>query len=267
MALIVAPAFLTGGPWQDYNLLATAELLNRPEVQYLQDHINQLTRLDNADCMSAYRNAFVSDWTNVLLVSNAPQTQHTLIDGFNFSPATDIGNWNGAPEWMLNPDNTLQNANDWVRYEPLCNGTIAGQDFEYFCTGTTGGQVAVKIEYCLAQPFQAKCSIRISTIFLAVIMVCNVTKFVCILAALSAASFKPLLTIGDAVCSFLEYPDSNTRYLGPISAQEVPKLLKCNFPLTDNGSSALQEKKSWKTKSRRWFSGASGRRWAFTLSW
>lgn len=72
----------------------------------------------------------------------------------------------------------------------------------------------LQVSHCLAEPLQQTCRIGISTRLLLVVLICVVVKAIAALAVTWTLSHQPdesLVTIGDALASFIRNPDSNTR--------------------------------------------------------
>lgn len=57
------------------------------------------------------------------------------------------------------------------------------------------------------------------------VVVSNLVKAVCFLLAIKTAGFKPLVTLGDALASFMTSPDPFTQDLGPLSAVQIRQAL------------------------------------------
>ena len=79
------------------------------------------------------------------------------------------------------------------------------------------------VEYCLAQPASATCSIQVSVDLMTVVVVFNSVKIICFVFTLWKGRFTPLVTLGDAMRSFLMVPDDTTAALAPVSAAQLRK--------------------------------------------
>ncbi|CAI4212306.1 unnamed protein product [Parascedosporium putredinis] len=70
----------------------------------------------------------------------------------------------------------------------------------------------VTAQYCLSEPFVAPCEIRVHNLLLLISCLCCLFKaFACTTVVVSRPLHAPLLTLGDAVESFLRNPDTSTR--------------------------------------------------------
>ncbi|PPJ58404.1 hypothetical protein CBER1_08085 [Cercospora berteroae] len=84
-------------------------------------------------------------------------------------------------------------------------------------------RTTVEVDYCLPEQNPGKCTAKVSLSLLAVVMGCNVVKVLvlCAMVGMNSKSFRPLVTIGDAVKSFLEEPEDKAKCRGPISVMDV----------------------------------------------
>lgn len=68
----------------------------------------------------------------------------------------------------------------------------------------------IHVKYCLAEPFEQGCKVAISNLLLSVVTVCIFIKLALSISVVLALRDDPLVTPGDAVSSFIAFPDSNT---------------------------------------------------------
>ena len=82
-----------------------------------------------------------------------------------------------------------------------------------------------------------------------IVVICNLIKGVCVGLIAWNTDPQPLVTVGDAITSFLDEPDATTRN-------------KCNIAKTRfEGSNRWQYiPTEWRPMRRRWFRAASNRR-------
>lgn len=82
MAAVVTDDFLHGAAFNDSRLdrLSESEATGQRQLVRLQSNVDQLTRLENKDCIRAYGTNFLqSSWRNVLIVSDANVTGSLII--------------------------------------------------------------------------------------------------------------------------------------------------------------------------------------------
>ncbi|WJG35878.1 uncharacterized protein FOBCDRAFT_204566 [Fusarium oxysporum Fo47] len=115
-----------------------------------------------------------------------------------------------------------------------------------------GRNTRFMIDYCLAQHTQETCQIFVATPLLVVVIACNFVKLACFVVTLFGLQFSPLITIGDAVESFLDEKDTRTVGFGVLTAATI-----CQW--TNKGTRTLN--KPWAVKKRRGFAAVSVCRW------
>ena len=67
-----------------------------------------------------------------------------------------------------------------------------------------------EVDHCLSQKVDEQCSLQYSFTILIIVICCDIAKILAMCAALWLVSERPLATIGDAIASFLESPDTHT---------------------------------------------------------
>ncbi|KAH7149681.1 hypothetical protein B0J13DRAFT_312580 [Dactylonectria estremocensis] len=115
------------------------------------------------------------------------------------------------------------------------------------------------INYCLAESADdSTSSLNLSGPLLALIAFFNMffllALAVALLLALTRSDFKPLVTLGDALSSFLEDPDPTTQEACMMTKSDIKK-----------GSWGQREAKFWTPNSYHWMSTPSVQRWAVWL--
>lgn len=68
----------------------------------------------------------------------------------------------------------------------------------------------IRVQYCLAEPFEPGCKVAISNTLLLVVTGCIFTKLILCMSVILALRDDPLVTPGDAVVSFIIVPDPTT---------------------------------------------------------
>lgn len=244
MAAIVTEDFVEGGYWNKTraaNLLEGLGLTNEGAVSSneglssitsLQDRASDLERLGNAECIQAYgTSTLVSNWLNVLVVTNSTQRDGLLTFDYHDSTSSYDEDWicnRQDSSSSCDTESMTSNADNWTINTYYVLDTV----IDYFYPGnaignyTTSATVfttgpAAGVRYCLAEKFMPHCSVSVSTPLLSIVIVCNVLKVCCMVSTLFIHNFTPLATIGDAIASFMRYPDRMTEGKGPLSAVDV----------------------------------------------
>ena len=76
---------------------------------------------------------------------------------------------------------------------------------------------------------------------------------------------RPLVTIGDAIASFLDFPDPTTRNMGPLSVTEWQRHIS-NRKLRGDSPLPSAQDTAWKTRNGSYFSAVTPLRWCLTMS-
>jgi hypothetical protein len=96
-----------------------------------------------------------------------------------------------------------------------------------------------------------------------VVIAFNIFKASVLLYMWIGISEAPLLTVGDAIASFLRRPDPYTRTGCLLSGAEVRRIHE--FTPATVKTKLLHGPKVFDAKRKHWGSAASGRRWAFSV--
>ncbi|KAL1647415.1 hypothetical protein SLS58_002743 [Diplodia intermedia] len=112
------------------------------------------------------------------------------------------------------------------------------------------------IEYCLSERVEPQCSFNVNLNLLTVVIIFNLIKVSCIALVVLRIKDKPLITVGDAVATFIEEPDDTTRGLclinrGMVVGQHWNKRRNALISTPD----------TYKLEHVRWYKAASKRRW------
>ena len=229
-------------------------------VQYLQDNYDDLVRLDPVECINAYNHNPMTDYANVLAVTDVPSSQNisvlniwitkfyepypetwmcstvedhvpTLCDASSLAAAAAGGKWPLSGE--LVDSRSAPGVDRWADCEE--------------------NRKSYNVQYCLAQPTPEACHIGVVTDTLAAVIASNAIKVICLAWICFWLRRRPLLTIGDAVASFLERPDPWTNNMGTLEAASHAK--QENYD---------QVSKTWVGGRKRWFRAVRARRWVWS---
>ncbi len=116
-----------------------------------------------------------------------------------------------------------------------------------------------KSKYCLSEPVIGKCSLSFSLVVIVVVVVFNIGKAISMLWVAFRITNHPLITIGDAISSFLENSDPTTRGICMATKDDI----KTQSELWKPGIFAVPLE--YRPNRQRWFSTASRARWLITL--
>ena len=211
--------------------------------------------LTPANCTKLYNTDFVSDWGNLFLISkNSSSTRgsegilsrHTV---YSISPSSS--------HWMcaFNESDGVQFREDRV---PLCNPNklVAGVASGLPWVVTTGNGEAVEISGCKSEKRQENCKVQFLLEIMIVVICCNLVKAFCMIMAVVRSREPTLVTLGDAVDSFLRIPDSTTVDMCYADRQFIVWEWKYGRRIRPGDS------EQWKQKGvKRWWTCVSKTRW------
>ena len=191
---------------------------------------NQLKRLENADCINNYGSNLQSQYSNVIVVTPLNETNLPNPSAWSFSPTPQKGSSaekDTTASWLCGGFDigkscdvtAANNASDWkFAYCPSSSSPISSSIG--FCSGVAETGVT-KAEYCLAEPTDAPCSVGLSMPLLITVIIMNAAKVCALIYLTFRQTFRPLVTLGDALASFLSCKDLTTENFGPVSASEI----------------------------------------------
>lgn len=105
------------------------------------------------------------------------------------------------------------------------------------------------VKYCLSQSVEERCRVQFSLVIMIIVICANFVKILCMLLLLWHHKSRPLVTLGDALESFLRDKDQTTERMC------LYDILSFRRNTWDDG---ILE---WEPKRWRWLSSISQRRW------
>lgn len=224
MAAFVTDYFVRGAWWD--RLIAEGRAQSSwiaSRLGVLQHSVDILQKLDVDECIRIYTSTtWQSAWGDVLFVNTVSNRSNALLDVGIFSPGDSFYDYYSASIKRLSEDS----------------------------------------QYCLAQPTREHCELRINLTLLYVVIACNVLKVVCLKCTLLAPNFEPLATVGDAIASFMNDPETLTAEKGPICAADV------RGKQTDNWHSVFAQRTllPWRNERRRWAKLVYWKEWTVCIA-
>ena len=207
-------------PGSSYNYYRPRQL--REYVQQLgqiQRNVDSLTRLGNADCLQAYTTStYEFEWRNVLVVTNRTSTHRNIYAFYEHEATSQSRYVPWAAEDVAESD-ILWPCDKWSVSDCSAPSLIANAT--NWVVRSPDGRHHDSVEYCLAEPFPPHCTVEVSISLLAAVIVCNCIKITCLLLTVLSPHFQPLVTIGDAISSFLREPDPVTAGKGALEVADV----------------------------------------------
>lgn len=198
---VVSEDFLAGASYGNRTYLESLpkvspeHLLWKADFKRLANQQNSalgLENLGNDACLKAYHKDFTSDRGDVLAISSAISN-------------TSFLNYENSPFDLNMPP-----------YHWTCNTSgveLIGPDC--FVNAAEWSIESHPIEYCLSVPVEGNCELQISLPILIIVLTCKFAQALCMILVFWMPFSRdpystPLLTLGDAVATFLHEPDANT---------------------------------------------------------
>ena len=179
--------------------------------QHITQNISQMFRanvtkfelLDIHDCLKRYIGPVISDRADVLLVSSQNSTQSVTTNlgtslhvRFQFYSYTALG---GAGAWMCD-----------VQHGPTtmtCNLKSAASNM------ASSYLQHWDVSYCWSQRVEEHCKLQFSPVIMIIVIICNLIKLISMAWVAWKQDCEPLVTLGDAIASFLDCEDTTSRRL------------------------------------------------------
>lgn len=220
------------------------DLLGNKTLEALQAYHWNTTSfevLSNEACIKIYTNTMHTTYSDVLLVSRYSSSISPILfsEGLSSSVLSIEGSMNAwnCSGTSCNADNTLAVSSDWSKV------LLDAEDWSV---------QGCSIQYCLSQRATENCKLQFSLAIMITVIMCNLIKVICLSVIVWTRDQKPLVTLGDAIASFLEKPDPNTAGCCIFG--------KLRFETNHHWHPLAL---GWAAESNSWFRAASKRRWFF----
>lgn len=217
---------------QEYNASFTNETLSQllldnsvpgPETAYVS--------LSWEDCENTYQRPFVFDHGDVVFVT---------------------------PDTLNDQNSTTSNSSTshlyQSRYFPLQTGPLWGSN-----KTLSNLQVSLlnnitskyhNVTSCYSETATAHCKLKFNIPIIVIVIICNISIAVCMLITAWNTKDSPLVTLGDAIASFLEDPDPTTRGMCLVSKEAIQKAWE-----------KPRRPRKWKLVAEKGYYSVSPRRW------
>ena len=286
--VFVTPNFTQGASFSTSNGFNTARFQPpnwKENLTTVQDLVadDRFERLDNAECINSYAVDLQTTRRTLVVVSSNASTHDT---------GSVLGS--GNQEYVL-PERwyTLQQGYD--PYDWMCGDLDVGQHGvkldtfdnlphcytyiqKFHSTPDNWAPSGWHADHCLSEKIEGQCSFNINLAIIWIVVACNIIKLLTMaIVAFSGTIDRPIVTIGDAVVSFMTIPDRATKNMCLSSRQNVVerlrnytewKVLNLHKPQNEfPGGPDLwkpRDDEVWKYPERlKWAHAASGKRWTW----
>ena len=208
-------------------------------VQILLERVRQnsssFQNLTTSECIEAYYTNLQTGRGDVVAVSAAHNASNSLL-------------------WSHNPYSYSDH-----------DGTVRQWHYEWMCTDGNGCHVPSQnesstwkiqdypVDYCLSRLIDNQCELQFNVFILLVVAICNLVKGVLMTWMALRYEARRLITLGDALASFLSTPDSSTNEICMMALEKIcrwgwksPMILKRRIPHTYTG----QRDRWWRLVSK-----------------
>ena len=204
--------------------------------------------LTPAQCIRLYSTDLVSDRRNLFMITNHTSSathNNTLLDTWWSRDGCDIT----PASWTCIYPQSFPKCNTKLasRVADVCGIPLLVRIKEEV------GDELVEISGCKSEKVAEKCKVQFSLGIMIAVICCNLVKACCMIMAVVRSREPTLVTLGDAIDSFLRSPDRTTMSICFADRQFIEREWV-------HGSRARPRK--WKQKGvQRWWSSLSKTRW------
>ena len=237
---LVAPSFMTGAEFDVGNNSVESTYGQYPNTiseggaialnaraAYLRDQQDSLEKLTKSDCLRIYSASAASNHGDVLVILESDYSYNLsdpVVAVWPFiEPDFVQTNYSSAIPWYCS-DNILLKGGECDVYlqHPLAynctknpitrNGNVAKCDTHDLIAHADSWQLrGRRIDRCIAAPNEERCKVQFSAEIMVVVIICNFCKLTIMGYVAWQRPLEPLVTVGDAVASFLDKPDRTTK--------------------------------------------------------
>ena len=243
---------------------------------YLAAIANNLTMLEPKDCIKNYGTKLQTHWSNVFVVVNATSPLPSI---YFFDKTNSDLHWPSLYDDSRSLETNLADMSipGWMCSE-LVEGCGLAElliDSSHWTINLSGSFATpmpnLLVDHCLAESTVETCKLQYSSWILYVVIASNAIKLFSVIMTLKIIKGHHLITLGDAVASFLIDPDSDSK--GGCLATKLNLRLALSNPRPYHRSDiwtsmSIRKKTFWGTreKSLRWRHAPSRRRWVVCIA-
>jgi hypothetical protein len=217
-----------------------------------------LEELDVSDCISAYARDLVTSRGDVLVVMDTDEIPNGIFEGatphaFDYEPFYCD---NDSYQWICAQDG-MDSCFSWLKpLDPRCQDRLPR-----IRANSSGWTPVVPLDIqaksCFSQLLPDQCKAQFSLHLAIAVLLLNLAKAIIMCLIVWGTTDPPLLTIGDAIASFLVRPDATTEGMCLVSKAEVE---------SRKDIQSLRGPRLYQSTRKRWFTAASKTRWTFCIS-
>ena len=236
---LVTAEFLDGAPFNVTTSSGSYDTDTNKDLNDAQDALQDIktnhsyVKLQNKECVDIYSAPIISTNSDLFLISDYQDANNSIIWS-----ATEI------------EPRLIRGGDSFFCYLQLCDstGAITNPRNLSFNVSESSHQYDY---YCFSKRAKEHCKLQFSLTIMIVVVICNMIKTVCMTIILWKQDPEPLVTLGDAIASFLNRPDVITDR----------HCIAGRTWFEDSRYWARFHLSRWDPKHLRWFRAASRRRW------
>jgi len=217
-------------------------------------------KLDTIDCLNAYAQDFQNSRGDLVVVAAADipandPNQTTVFAGVDVTAGNLFNTWHYMPPYAWICNQIISNTNIFCpdHIDSFRNNISSWQPFGY------------PISYCLSEHQRERCRVQSDLSLGLIASILSLAKVVIISIIFFAIRQNPLLTVGDAMLSFMKDPDPTTRGMCLLDRDEVVRLHREKntevTSATEPSAFWLSASRPFWAKRRKWAAAVSRRRW------
>lgn len=172
---------------------------SKKKLTHLRDVKDSLKDMVNNDCRNILNQPVDSTWANILVVSSYENTSTPVVD---FVP----GSYNGFAADVSLGSNQFLCASDDLQYCNEAEKAAAQGGCVWVAEGVKELGGCTPISHCSATEANQHCSLSFSIPIMVVVIICNIIKLGSMTVLIWKMDSSPLVTLGDAISSFLDNP-------------------------------------------------------------
>ncbi|KAE9375066.1 hypothetical protein N431DRAFT_406186 [Stipitochalara longipes BDJ] len=200
---IVSQDLFTGTPWS----LSCDNPFISSLLERAQTNASSFQKLSNSDCIKEYATGLEVGRGDVILVSTYHDSNNSLL--YNLYPLPYLQEIGGLDSerlyWICEDTSDGSPCTPRSVPEPSSNWTVH----------------ELPIEYCLSKVINDPCQLQFNIFILLVVAICNLLKALIMTWLALRYKASELVTLGDAVASFLENPDPTTARICMASSRDI----------------------------------------------
>ncbi|KAE9399343.1 hypothetical protein BT96DRAFT_1019516 [Gymnopus androsaceus JB14] len=223
-----------------------------------QVEISNWEFLSASECLQTYAVDFLSDHRNVVVVGNYTNNSgFGILEGFPSSGSSF--------EWICSKSGAeiiedISCSSLWRKIDPS-HWMI---NFPSFYQSPNGSleklDIFLEVDYCLSEAVVPRCQLQFNLPLLIIVIFFNTVKVICMVIVATKIKDHPLVTIGDAIASFIDNPQPHTKEMCLVSQNHFKHHNKGQHPASE--SFPIQ----YNPQRIKWMNIASWQHWTITAS-